>query len=222
MDTNYIITSTGSFIRDDDLYHWGIKGMKWGVRRYQNPDGTLTAAGKKRYSSSENVRDISTDELRKRVNRLNNEQRYMELTRSSSSGISKTADSVERASKTATDINKVYKVTKGDNNPYSKVAGQGIDAAARTARLTKKIDTSVRSKKDANAAAKRLEKMTDAELAKEVDRLNLEQQYSRLSKSKIQRGKTSVNDVLDIAGDVVGIGASAVAIAVGIKKLINK
>lgn len=32
------------------LSHYGIKGMKWGVRRYQNSDGTLTSAGKKRYS----------------------------------------------------------------------------------------------------------------------------------------------------------------------------
>lgn len=32
-----------------ELYHYGIKGQKWGVRRYQNKDGTLTAEGEKRY-----------------------------------------------------------------------------------------------------------------------------------------------------------------------------
>ena len=36
---------------NDELQHWGIKGMKWGIRRYQNADGTLTAAGKKRYQN---------------------------------------------------------------------------------------------------------------------------------------------------------------------------
>ena len=31
-----------------ELYHHGVKGMKWGVRRYQNADGTLTSKGKAR------------------------------------------------------------------------------------------------------------------------------------------------------------------------------
>lgn len=35
-----------------ELYHHGIKGQRWGVRRYQNPDGSLTEAGKKKYDKT--------------------------------------------------------------------------------------------------------------------------------------------------------------------------
>ena len=53
MDNEYFITYDG------ELYHWGIKGMKWGVRRYQNADGSLTAAGKLRYSVGNGGKYIS-------------------------------------------------------------------------------------------------------------------------------------------------------------------
>lgn len=37
---------------EEELYHYGIKDMKWYVRRYQNPDGTLTELGRKRYGKN--------------------------------------------------------------------------------------------------------------------------------------------------------------------------
>lgn len=45
MNTYYI----AGYPITDELYHHGIKGQRWGIRRYQNEDGTLTAEGRKRY-----------------------------------------------------------------------------------------------------------------------------------------------------------------------------
>ena len=44
--------TTWTCTRQGELYHHGIKGQKWGVRRFQNKDGSLTPAGKKRYDES--------------------------------------------------------------------------------------------------------------------------------------------------------------------------
>lgn len=60
---------------DNYLYHHGIKGQKWGVRRYQNEDGSLTPAGRERYSDEQYSRDrqiygkIAANRIRRRVSK---------------------------------------------------------------------------------------------------------------------------------------------------------
>ena len=43
-----IVSNEYAIFYDGELYHWGIKGMRWGVRRYQNTDGSLSNKGKKK------------------------------------------------------------------------------------------------------------------------------------------------------------------------------
>lgn len=106
---------------DNNLAHVGIKGMKWGVRRYQNKDGTLTPAGRKKKLENtkrlvdasakatnqvqtynkENLRskpnkkikmdlkDISDQELRDKINRANLENQYTNLFGKDSRKVSK-------------------------------------------------------------------------------------------------------------------------------------
>lgn len=78
MGSDYIITSNGNFIGEDDLRHWGIKGMKWGVRRYQNADGTLTAAGKKRYTNPDgSLNEKGKNYYTKEMSRLRAEKKSL-------------------------------------------------------------------------------------------------------------------------------------------------
>lgn len=70
----------------DELYHHGIKGMHWGIRRYQNPDGTYTDAGKRheakmdRKRAAKNASQLSDDELQARITRLQREKQLRDLT----------------------------------------------------------------------------------------------------------------------------------------------
>lgn len=59
-------------VYESELYHYGIKGQKWGVRRYQNPDGTLTAKGKKRLAKNQQYRDKLVNKAQKRADRHRN------------------------------------------------------------------------------------------------------------------------------------------------------
>lgn len=113
------------------LTHAGIKGMRWGVRRYQNPDGTLTDAGRKRYgygddsddhkTSRENVRKrteaLSTKELKALNERLQAEKQYKELTARKETAFEKAAKEV------LTNVGKNLA-----QNYLQKFATKGIDA----------------------------------------------------------------------------------------------
>lgn len=68
------------------MQHHGIKGQKWGVRRFQNADGSLTAAGKQRVSEvkkrtdSKNRGTLTNAQLKAKIERLQMEKQLRELT----------------------------------------------------------------------------------------------------------------------------------------------
>lgn len=73
----------------DELFHHGVKGQKWGVRRYQNEDGSYTSKGRKRYGmdldlndkSRKNIAKIRTGEAKRRLDvaKANNDTNYTRI-----------------------------------------------------------------------------------------------------------------------------------------------
>ena len=141
-----------------DLRHHGIKGQKWGVRRFQNEDGSLTGAGRKRYG---------TDDFKDALDKVNK------------------ADSLIKTAKK-------YQAEK-DRKEYNN-----------------KIKTD-------------LSKMSDKELQQVVNRLNLEERYTQVMKSREKdAGESAVMKWLNVAGTVTTVSASAIAIAIQMKQLMGK
>lgn len=93
-----------------------------------------------------------------------------------------------------------------------------VDGIANITKEANKINSSVAGIRS-TTKKKDLSKMTDQELRDRVNRMNLEQQFSQLSSNQISKGQSYVKNILDVAGSTLAIGSSAIAIAVGIKKL---
>ena len=139
----------------DELKDYGIKGMKWGVTRFQNSDGSLTADGKKRYSG-DNLKDIQ-----KQVNQGKN-----------------VVDGVKKT---------------------------------RTKAAEKQHEKKIKSD---------LSQMSDKELRDIVNRLNMEERYTQVMKSRgVETGKNRADKILEYAGTALTIGSSALSIMIAIKEL---
>lgn len=189
MEYNYVM------MPDGELYHWGIKGMKWGVRRYQNKDGTLTDAGKKRYDyESDRGGYNQTDEngVRYKVSKKGN------------------VDTIKA---------EPARYAKEDNEALKNVVDQSKGLTNSVKSLN---DFSIRQTKK-NRPQMDLSNMTDQEMRNQINRALLEKQYNDMfAPQKVTKGREYVGDILEGAGAVLGVASSAVGLAVGIYTLREK
>lgn len=167
----------------DQLAHHGIKGQKWGVRKYQNQDGSYTSAGRIRY------------------------------------GVGKARSSLSNAyqNTSSKDLKNVQKLNKGLQSAVK--SGQEISRTVdRISESKQKTPTPVRKPKvDLNT-------ISDKELQQVINRLNMEQQYARLTAEpkKVSKGKQAVDNALSVGGAALSVVGSALSIAIAIKTLKEK
>lgn len=162
-----------------ELYHYGTKGMKWGVRRYQNKDGSLTPAGKKRYD-----RDIQENNSKKKENRI-------------------IIDKPDPSRWAREDVNRAKKIVDSSSDAVRQI--KNIESNTRRSKKTSRMD---------------LSNMTDQELRNRINREQLERQYNDMfAPETVSRGRERAAKMLDVAGNVLAVGSSALAIALAIKEL---
>lgn len=210
-------------VTENDLVHHGIKGMKWGVRRYRNEDGTLTAAGKKRYGSSAEAREeygkakVAYNTARSKPSNTASDYVYNTLTK-------RDAESKMNAAKEKYVTAKRAKITADTQQLAKKRAVvTNADQLTQQSKRTASGLRNISQKREQNKLlSKDLSKMTDQELREVINRRSLERQYLQATADQKARGRDYVMDVLDVAGGVLGTVGSALAIAIAINTLRNK
>lgn len=200
----------------NELVHWGIKGMRWGVRRYQNADGSLTPAGKKRYGDDDDTgetkeetrarvlkstnaseiykhRDLlSTAELNERMNRIDTEARLSRMAESTrKSGM----DKIDSVLKVARKVDEVYRFTS--ESSIGKQLSKKLFGDAADDTVTKYL-------------GKDISKVSDKQLKKMLDRMRNDKNYNTLLKdltdpngSSSSKSRNTIDDLSNLTDDQI-------------------
>lgn len=233
------------------IEHHGIKGQKWGDKNgppYPLEPSDHSAAEKraaratsggvyKRKATYDNVQDMSDEEVTRANVRSKLESNYRsEQAKANARNIKNTTD----ASKLSTEELKAYNDRRAAVDQYKKYQKDDYDKSVeertkglRTAKsivdnannINKAIDKSVREYQEENRRARKaamdLSKMSDDDLRKAINRMNLERQYRDLTPVEISRGERVASNILRTTGTVLTTSSSALDIALKIKELID-
>lgn len=131
---------------NDQIWHWGVKGMKWGVRRYQNADGSLTDAGKRRYSS-----DIAANAKKKdnglSKEALNDPNRWVKEDRERTKRVVDSGNQMAGNLKTLNDKSMRIQARRTPKMDLSKMTDQEMREQINRAMLEKQYDDMFNPKK---------------------------------------------------------------------------
>ena len=176
------------------LYHHGTKGMKWGRRRYQNEDGTLTEAGKKRYARDAHDKGYNKQDESGTYYKTNNKGKNRE-------------DLAVDADRYVTE----------DMQRSKRVAEDSAQLANRVKTINDK------SMRNPERTRMDLSKMSDKELRDQINRELLERQYNDVfNPPKVKKGRETASKILETTGDVLMVAGSAVGLALSIRALLGK
>ena len=162
-------------MENNSLRHHGILGMKWGVRRYQNKDGTLTAAGKKRYD-----KEMKDAKAERRA--LKNVQKNMQLTQAKLKKLEEIKTENER-------LKKNIKTGEEEEKPVN---------------LEEKKKQVLESK-SAKEVYKHKDLLSDKELQEAYVRLNYERNIKNLIPEEVNRGQQFLNKYVDMGKTIKDI-----------------
>lgn len=210
---------------EDYIAHHGILGMKWGIRRFQNKDGSLTSAGRKRYGVGEGEESSDTGLGAGARNGSGGKKGIgvpiaLGVGAAAASGIvSGTRAGLGKGE--AVDSGKGGKKGKGKGDSVSQAMNKEIEALRqyRNAGTNNNNDQNQnRYNTRKTLSQKEMDAMSDKELQQLVSRLNLETNYSRLTQEpaqvdRVDAGLQRAQAVLTIIGTSVTIAAAGAKIA---------